>query len=149
LSGGRKMVFGLKDRSITAQGKAQRRPGTRIPPTNCRPEGARENARRININNMALDIYNINTGEHLFTLNDEQYDLFLNVFEHYYQRSGRYIDQYGNLTMGIPQQKELFESVIHCLCPDNDRTKQQIHAEFQKLLNHCICKNIVIRLLGD
>ena len=98
---------------------------------------------------MALDIYNINTNEHIFSLNDDQYGLLLNAFERYYQQTGLYIDQYGDLTMDIQQQKELFDSVAHCFCSDSSNAKQQIHVEFQKLLNHCILNNIVIRFLGD
>jgi len=98
---------------------------------------------------MPLDIYNLNTNERIFVLNDDLYDLLFSAFEHHYQRTGLFIDQYGDLTMDISQQQELLDSVLHYLCPNNDKTKQQNLMEFLELLNNCIRNNIVIRFFGD
>ena len=99
---------------------------------------------------MPLDIYNLNTNEHIFALNDDLYDLLFSAFEHHYQQTGLFIDQYGDLTLDINQQKELLDSVSHYLSAQTTiKQNNKPLMEFLELLNDCIRNNIVIRFLGD
>jgi hypothetical protein len=50
---------------------------------------------------MALDIHRLDTNEHIFGIEDGQYNCLKDIFEQFSRMTGVYIDQYGKTNLNI------------------------------------------------
>jgi hypothetical protein len=54
---------------------------------------------------MALDIHKLDTNEHIFGIQDGQYNCLVDIFEQFSKMTGIYIDQYGKTDLNIKNIK--------------------------------------------
>ena len=56
---------------------------------------------------MALDFHRLDNNQYLFGLDNNDYNLLADIFETYKQRTGVFIDQYGDTELTIDNQKSV------------------------------------------
>lgn len=77
---------------------------------------------------MALDIHtyeNGKMGEHLYSINDHVFAILLPCFERYTQRTGRFIDPYGDLPFSDGLDL-LIQTVMTCIDDENSKNQTAI-----------------------
>ena len=101
---------------------------------------------------MALDFHRLDTNEHLFGLDDEQFDYLSEIFQAFTRWTGLVIDQYGDFKLTADNQKTLvriIEKYVSQTDLDKDKQKTSVILEFKGILGFLSNRNIDLKLLGD
>lgn len=101
---------------------------------------------------MALDFHRLDNDEHLFGISEEQYHHLAPVFRKFQQRTGLYIDPYGDMQLTVENCQLLLRIIEEHILPiDLNRDRQgtiQV-LSFRGLLEYFVKKNVDFQLRGD
>lgn len=104
------------------------------------------------LNKMALDFHRLDAQEHLFGLDDEQYNCLSQIFEMFQQWTGLEIDPYKNMQLTTENCKTLLQIIDNYIRQtdlNKDKRRTTIILGFRGLLEYFIGKSINFQLHGD
>lgn len=101
---------------------------------------------------MALDFHRLDNWEHLFGLDDKQFDFLTEILEEFKYRTGLTIDQYSNFKMTKENQLAIIK-IIDEYINKNDLNRNKFRTiaiiKFRSFLKVFSNKNINLKLIGD
>jgi len=101
---------------------------------------------------MALDFHRLDNKEHIFGLDDKQFEALSEIFEEFKYRTGLTIDQYSDFKMTKENQLAIIKIIDEYISKnDLNRNKFKTIAiiEFRLFLLLLSSKNIDLKLIGD
>lgn len=101
---------------------------------------------------MALDFHRLDNNQHLFGLDNNNFNLISEIFETFRQLTGIFIDQYGDTELSIEKQKILITIIDEYVEKTNlnhDKQKTVAILEFRGLLKLFTITNCDLELIGD
>ena len=101
---------------------------------------------------MALDFYRKDNKEHLFVLDDNQFEYLIEIFNEFKYQTGLLIDQYGDLKLTIENQKliiKIIDNYIDKSDLNKNKAKTKTIIEFRTFLKNISKKEVELNLKGD
>jgi hypothetical protein len=101
---------------------------------------------------MALDIHRSDTNEHIFGINDDQYNCLDDIFEQFQKTTGIYIDKYSDTYLSIGNINllvKLIDEYVQRTDLNINKNKTIKILEFKGLLNYLLAKDLSLKLIGD